>query len=211
MIFPGDDTAAQVLRAAAAEFAEKGYSGARVEAIARRAGVNKATLYYQVGDKTALYGLVMERVVGALADKVETAIAAGSDPRDQLRRYILAFGDDQALLRLAAPMMMREVASGGRTLPDAALAQMGRIVGSVRRVLEAGRKAGVLRASNPMIVHMMVIGSLLFYVAGSPIRARVAREQRREFGPEEFVSTEAAAAAVAEIVVASLANPTTTT
>jgi hypothetical protein len=103
------------------------------------------------------------------------------------------------------------VASGGRTLPDAALAQMGRIIGSVRRVLDAGRKAALLRPSNPMIVHMMVVGSLLFYVAGSPIRARAAREQRCEFGPEEFISTEAAAAAVADIVVASLTCPTTTT
>ncbi|MCD6588326.1 MAG: helix-turn-helix transcriptional regulator, partial [Candidatus Fermentibacteraceae bacterium] len=44
-----------ILDAAAEEFAEKGFSGARVDEIARRAGINKAMLYYRIGDKEELY------------------------------------------------------------------------------------------------------------------------------------------------------------
>jgi len=48
----GTETTARILEAARDEFAEKGFAGARVDTIARRAGVNKATLYY--GDVTEL-------------------------------------------------------------------------------------------------------------------------------------------------------------
>ncbi|HVR42592.1 MAG TPA: helix-turn-helix domain-containing protein, partial [Thermoanaerobaculia bacterium] len=40
-----------ILDVAAAVFAEQGFAGARIDEIARRAGVNKAMLYYRVGNK----------------------------------------------------------------------------------------------------------------------------------------------------------------
>ena len=46
---------ARILEAATGEFAERGYDGARIEAIARRAGVNKALLYYYFPSKGELY------------------------------------------------------------------------------------------------------------------------------------------------------------
>jgi len=47
-------TAEKILLAAQAVFAEHGYSGTRMDEIARRAAVNKATIYYQIGDKDTL-------------------------------------------------------------------------------------------------------------------------------------------------------------
>lgn len=44
----------RILRAAEAEFAEKGFDGSRVDAIAARAGVNKALLYYYFKSKAGL-------------------------------------------------------------------------------------------------------------------------------------------------------------
>ena len=43
-------TAEKILSAARAVFAEKGYNGTHMDEIAERASVNKATLYYQIGD-----------------------------------------------------------------------------------------------------------------------------------------------------------------
>ena len=45
----------QILNAAAKHFAINGFGGARVDEIAAEAGVNKATLYYRIGDKAAIY------------------------------------------------------------------------------------------------------------------------------------------------------------
>ena len=48
-------TSAAILAAAVKEFTEKGYSGARIDSIAARAGANKRMIYHYFGDKEALY------------------------------------------------------------------------------------------------------------------------------------------------------------
>jgi len=48
------ETTERIISAAMAVFSRDGFNGARVDEIAREAGVNKATLYYHVGDKEAL-------------------------------------------------------------------------------------------------------------------------------------------------------------
>jgi AcrR family transcriptional regulator len=60
---PGE-TSEAILKAATEIFSEAGYDGARVDEIARRAGVNKASLYYHIGDKKALYTRVLKNVFG---------------------------------------------------------------------------------------------------------------------------------------------------
>ncbi|ABR62151.1 TetR family transcriptional regulator [Sinorhizobium medicae] len=53
-------TRASILAAATQEFAENGIGGARVDAIAERAGINKRMLYHYFGDKEQLYLAVLE-------------------------------------------------------------------------------------------------------------------------------------------------------
>ena len=53
-------TSAAVLAAAVKEFAEKGYGGARIDSIARRAGANKRMIYHYFGGKEDLYLAVLE-------------------------------------------------------------------------------------------------------------------------------------------------------
>src|ERR1022692_2052812 len=61
-----EESRAAILKAAVAEFAEHGIAGARTDAIARAAHVNKALLYYYFKDKDALYGAVLDQVFGGL-------------------------------------------------------------------------------------------------------------------------------------------------
>jgi TetR/AcrR family transcriptional regulator len=51
-----------LLLAAVAEFADKGFAGARVDEIARRAGVNKQLVYHYFGNKDELYREALESV-----------------------------------------------------------------------------------------------------------------------------------------------------
>ena len=74
------DIASRILDAAAEEFAGQGFAGAKVEAIAKRAGVNKAGLYYHVGNKEKLYEAVMLRLFGQVAGAVEQAAVPGLSP-----------------------------------------------------------------------------------------------------------------------------------
>src|ERR1700691_3542869 len=55
-----EESRAAILQAAAKEFSELGIAGARTDAIAREARVNKALLYYYFKDKETLYGAVLD-------------------------------------------------------------------------------------------------------------------------------------------------------
>jgi TetR/AcrR family transcriptional regulator len=68
-------TRERILRAALAEFSAKGFAGARTDAIARRARVNKRMLYYCVGPKQALYREVLRRKIAEKSEAVKSSPA----------------------------------------------------------------------------------------------------------------------------------------
>ena len=81
----GRDAAAsrlELLDAAAAEFAARGYRGATVDAIARRAGLSKGTFYWVFDSKDDVFRALLEeridRPVHAIADLITSADGAGS-------------------------------------------------------------------------------------------------------------------------------------
>lgn len=52
-----------IMNAAERVFAEKGFGGARVDAIAEEAGYNKALIFHYFGDKDGLYQVLIERMM----------------------------------------------------------------------------------------------------------------------------------------------------
>jgi TetR/AcrR family transcriptional regulator len=66
-------TRVKILAAATAEFSAHGIAGARTDAIARRAGVNKRMLYYCFGSKQELYRAVLRAKIVAKAGAIESA------------------------------------------------------------------------------------------------------------------------------------------
>src|SRR5271154_4363120 len=67
-----EKTSGRILAAALAEFAAKGFAGARVDAIARRARVNKRMLYYCFGAKQDLYREILRRKLAERAEWIES-------------------------------------------------------------------------------------------------------------------------------------------
>lgn len=63
-----------ILDTATAEFAEHGFGGARVDRIADLAGVNKATIYYHIGNKRDLYLQVVRRLVRGVAEQLQRRV-----------------------------------------------------------------------------------------------------------------------------------------
>lgn len=62
----GGDTEKRILAAARQEFIAKGLGGARMQAVATSAGVNKALLHYYYRSKENLYQKVLEDTIGAV-------------------------------------------------------------------------------------------------------------------------------------------------
>ena len=83
----------RLLRAAAREFAERGYAGASSESISRRAGMSKATFYEHFANKEecmlALFDMGAELVQDAMAEAARNAPVG--DARERLRAGTRAF------------------------------------------------------------------------------------------------------------------------
>jgi AcrR family transcriptional regulator len=82
-------TSAAILAASAKEFAEKGYGGARINAIAARAGTNKRMLYHYFGGKDALYLAVLESSYVQIRSAERRLHLSERDPEDGMRELVL--------------------------------------------------------------------------------------------------------------------------
>lgn len=165
-------TVEKILAAARAVFAEYGYNGTRMEEIARRAAVNKATLYYQIGDKDTLYANVIHDVVGNVAQDIAHAVNLAETPEEKLKAYIAGITQAVDKNPEIPPIMMREIASGGANLPQIVIKDITFVIRTLMSIMEEGSKRGVFIATVPFLLHMMILGSILLYKRSFPIKDR---------------------------------------
>src|SRR2546425_8628239 len=82
----GNDRALRIVTAAREEFASRGFDGARVERIARRAGVNKQLLFYYYHSKRGLFHAVLSRGARELEHALSNVGLVESGERKPLER-----------------------------------------------------------------------------------------------------------------------------
>jgi AcrR family transcriptional regulator len=165
-------TTQQIISSAADVFSEVGFAGARVDAIAARAKVNKATIYYHIGDKKALYAEVLHNVFSNLADRISMEIKDSLSPEEKLRTFIQHFAEMLDRHPYLPPIMLREIASAGQNLPDLVIKDMTQFFAIVRAILAEGINTGVFKPVTPFVVHMMILGSTVFYKASGSVRTQ---------------------------------------
>ena len=163
----------KILDAASSAFAEKGFAGARVDEIANRAGVNKAMLYYHVGDKEALYGEVLKQNFGRIEEALDEGLPNEGSASDRLRAAIAIVESAIATNPDHPRIVLREFASGASFLPDEILKRMLGLLTVVRDILEEGTASGEFRRTDPVMTHLSLIGAILMLSVASPLRERV--------------------------------------
>src|SRR6266404_5693607 len=90
-------TRERILSAALREFSAKGFAGARVERIARRARINKRMLYHYFGDKTLVFREILRR---KMAQRAAWAASSPDDPAESLPYWLERALQDPAWIRL---------------------------------------------------------------------------------------------------------------
>ena len=167
-------TVERILEAATKEFSGAGFAGARVDEIAKIAGVNKATIYYHIGDKQALYAQVIHHLFGNAVERFNRNISEAQSPEDKLRSFIQTTAGLIDQHPELAAIMLREQASGGQHFPEMVAQDLARILGILTEILDDGVRSGTFIKTVPLIVHLMIIGAIVFFKMSSPIRAKLA-------------------------------------
>ena len=165
-------TRERLLAAAAAEFAARGFDGAKVDRIAARARINKAMLYYHFKSKAALYREILRQMFATIADSV-TAVRAQGGPADrQIRAFIEAIARGAETAPHFPAMWLREIAEGGRHLDDSIVVEMRRVIEALGAILRDGHRAGLFAPVNPFVTQIGIVAPLMFFSASAPIRER---------------------------------------
>ena len=137
--------AGEVLEAAAAVFAERGFHGASTQDIADRLGMRQASLYYYFTSKEAALEQVCQRGIEHIIGDTEIIAAGPGTATERLagimRRHVEPLADNCASVRA----YLHEV----RFLPKESRRRIGRLArryeGVVEEILEQGIEAGEMR------------------------------------------------------------------
>jgi len=190
MTRPPRVSAEQIVAAAAAEFAERGFAGARVDRIARRAGVNKAMLYYHFKSKQALYRAMLRRLFSEAAARIGAIAASPMPAAAKVDRVIAGMADIIGTHASLPAIMLREIAEGGRHLDRNTLTILASIPRTVGGIVREGIADGSFRPVHPVFAYFSMLGPLVLFLAGAPIRREITELRLvdlRELSTEAFV------------------------
>jgi TetR/AcrR family transcriptional regulator len=187
-------TRAAILRAAVEEFANEGIAGARTEAIARAARVNKALLYYYFKDKETLYGAVLDQVFSGLAARMNEVVKQPLPPREKILAYAGAHFDYIAASPIYPKVVQREMMRAGRGGSPHIRRLVERFLRPVeQKLVEAisqGIASGEFRRVDPLQFLLSMVAMNVFYFGSAPVIAVITGKD--PLAPERVAARRAA-------------------
>ena len=167
---------AAILRAAIGEFARQGIAGARTDAIARAAKVNKALLYYYFKDKETLYGAAIDAAFGELGAHMLEILNRDLPPREKVLTYVGAYFDFVAghkFYRDLAQMEMMRSSHGSPHLKRIAQHYFQPLYMRLGQLIREGIAAGEFRPINPLQFVPSMVALVVFYFISAPVMKHV--------------------------------------
>lgn len=188
-----------ILNAAEEVFAEHGFDGARIDAIAETAGYNKSLIFHYYGDKLGLYAAVLKRI-DEQASEFQARIVAPlladeslTSDADKFRAFLeTVFGflfdffvENPRILR----MLAWEAAEGWQTMRKIASLFSTEDVQMFRRLLKQAQEAKLLRpGADPYMLLSLAYTTCMSYLTYTPI-LEIGFEMKDFTSPDTLVQT----------------------
>jgi AcrR family transcriptional regulator len=155
----------EILEAALAEFTERGFEAARMEDVAKRAGLSKAGVYLYFPSKEALLQALIEAKVTPIAQQVRALSEHGrEDPLGALRVIAMAAAyklRDPNIL--AVPRLVIGLSGRFPAIADHYRTHVAEVArGALERLIQGAMDKGQLRRTDPAAVSRAMIGPLFF-------------------------------------------------
>lgn len=192
-----------ILKAAGAEFAMEGLSGARMDAIAHSAGVNKALLYYYFHDKDALYGAVLDGFFRPLFERLTRVLDSTAPAGERILGYARTHFDTIAETPHYARLFQSEMMSAGRGMSPHFSEIVERYTRPLLQRLQDTLKEGVVQGQFRRIDVVQfipsMVASIVFYFVTAPVQ-----RQLRGTDPFSKAAIDARRKAVLDFIAAAL-------
>ncbi len=163
-------TKEKIMAVAAIHFSDFGFEGARMDQIALDANVNKASIYYNIGNKDTLYTMVLNDAfgegLGALQDILESDLSA----ENKLNHYVHHLAKKLIENPILPKIVMREQISQGKHLPESFADKIVKMLDGLSRILNQGVVEGTFHKVDTVSIHFMIFGAMLFQITSQPIR-----------------------------------------
>jgi AcrR family transcriptional regulator len=163
----------KILSVALKEFAAYGLGGARVERIARQAGINKAMIFYYYSSKQNLYRIIVKKSLLELIPKIQEAIAVSKSPEqffDNLPKvYIHYFSQKQEVIRMIGFELIQD--------PDNITSVVRDIFANIpesppdllKNKISLWHQKGLISEPDPVHLILNIIPICIFSILGKPI------------------------------------------
>src|SRR6266550_5731746 len=189
-----NDRAVRIVAAAREEYAKRGFAGARVEQIARRAGVNKQLLFYYYHSKRGLFQAVLTQAAGELEGALAALALPAGRPLDRLRLAL----DAQFEFLARHPELVTLLAQAGRV----DLAPFAPAIKRLVVLLAEGQGLGQVR--DDLDPHLTAAQALVLMVGYLGMESVIAASAR-PLGADEPALRERWRQAAVDLVVAGVA------
>jgi TetR/AcrR family transcriptional regulator len=168
-----DRTRKTILRAAIREFSSHGLAGARTDAIAASAKVNKALLYYYFKSKSGLYAAAIEEVSTDAVERVLAAFDPDRSAGERLLRMALNHFDRLLTQRDFQSLLQQEMVRLRRgesaSAPQLAKNLFKPMLEKVQQAVHEGIETGELCQVDWLNVLYSILGPNVFYFLSAPM------------------------------------------
>jgi AcrR family transcriptional regulator len=158
------DRPGEILAAALAVFAERGFAGARLEDVAARAGVSKGAIYLYFPTKEDIFRAAVEQVIAPNVDQVRQVLAAHPGPFPDLLRLLIA-RMLHVIGRTPAGGVAKMVIGEARNFPELARIWHDRLVSQaidgLAGAVRAAQDRGEVRSGDPRLFAVQILAPIL--------------------------------------------------
>jgi TetR/AcrR family transcriptional regulator len=168
-----DHTRKAILRAAIREFSAHGLAGARTDAIADSAKVNKALLYYYFKSKSGLYTAALEEASGPVMESALIALDKGQSAGERLLHAALNHFDriltQHEFQSLMQQEMVRFRLGESESVPLLVKNFFKPLLDKLQMAVEEGVKTGELCETDWLQVVYSMLGANVLYFLSAPM------------------------------------------
>ncbi|MFM8347123.1 MAG: TetR/AcrR family transcriptional regulator [Bacteroidota bacterium] len=183
-------TAEKILRAATAVFVRKGFSGARMEEIARESGMNRALLHYYFDSKEHLFDIIFERHFMELQGGLGEILISKDSVEGKIRAIVHHF---YRMIK-ANPQLPMFIIHELSVNPDRIVGMMRQAMvtpehhaGTFMKQVEDEGRAGTIRQVDPAHLLVSIIGMVIYPFLARPVLKMILR--RDDAGYEQFMES----------------------